>query len=400
MTDFVTVSQTPDGLVTATLWLDSIYLLRLSSRATNVQASFTTETGLAPICTATGQMGPANKNCPDGMGLISLRCYSISCTGPLNGIDAAGGAAIFETSVTADFSICPPTQPNCSPQSAVSDTIRLRSPAITSGAARTSSSARTSASQTSTSNAPTTQTTTSKPTTATRTEQSISPTASTSNTPANSQSDSNNAGGGGSSVGMGVGIAVGVIVLAAIVFGVFRHRSRAERRKQRLARLSTISHTYPVAFTSAPRPPKKDGPSSAWNSAQPVGLTALEREAAETLARGGNAADPISHHQEQQSVVMSQVYAAGHSQQQQQPQQQQPQQQQPQQQQPQQQQLQQQQVYAQYVVPQQMQPLQPQQPQQAYVYPPTANTAQYPGYYDANGQYHFFNNQGPAPSHS
>ncbi|KAI8837487.1 hypothetical protein BJ741DRAFT_603615, partial [Chytriomyces cf. hyalinus JEL632] len=385
MTDFVTVSQTPDGLVTATLWLDSIYLLRLSSRATNVQASFTTEAGLAPICTATGQMGPANKNCPDGMGLISLRCYSIACTGPLNGADAAaGGAAIFETSVTADFSICPPTQPNCNTLSAVSDTIRLRSPAITSGAARTSSSVRTSASQTSTNTAPTAQTTTSKPTTATRNtaNQSTSPTASTSNTPANPQSDANsNSAGGNNSVGMGVGIAVGVVVLAAIIFGVFRHRSRTERRKQRLARLSTISHTYPVAFTSAPRPPKKDGPSSAWNHAQPVGLTALEREAAaETLARGG--VDPISH--QEQSVVMSQVYAAGHGQQQ------------PLTQQPQQQQQQQQQVYAQYVVPQQMQP---QQPQQAYVYPPTANTAQYPGYYDANGQYHFFNNQGPTPSH-
>ncbi|KAJ3234058.1 hypothetical protein HDU81_001756 [Chytriomyces hyalinus] len=388
MTDFVTVSQTPDGLVTATLWLDSLYLLRFPSRATNVQASFSTDTGLAPICTATGQIGPANKNCPDGMGLIPLKCYSIACTGPLNGADAAaGGAASFETMVTAAYSICPPTQPNCGTSSALSDLVRLRSPAITSGPARTSSSVRTSASQPSSSS--TAQTTTSKPTTTARNtaDQSMTTTTMT-NTPSNTQSDGNSGSAGGSSVGMGVGIAAGVVVLGAILFGVFRHRSRTERRKQRLARLSTISHSYPVAFTSAPRPPKKDAPSSAWNNAQPVGLTALEREAAETLARDGNAADPALH--QEQSVVMSQVYAAGHPQQQHQ---------QLQQQLPQLPQQQQQQVYApQYVVPQQMQPQQ--LPQQAYVYPPGANTAQYPGYYDANGQYHFFNNQGPAPSHT
>ncbi|KAJ3231906.1 hypothetical protein HDU78_007450 [Chytriomyces hyalinus] len=381
MTDFVTVTQTPDGLVTATLWLDGLFLLGLSSRATNVQAVFKPVEG-GSLCTATGTMGPANKACPSGMGLFSLQCYSISCTGAFSGI-SVGSDGSFETVVTADYSICQPAQPNCGMRSAESRTVKLQIPVVPSDSpiptlipstqATTSTAASTTTSaQSSAVSAATAVTTSSMPVALTRSTSSqstttLAPTTTPSNTQSESSSNST-----GNSIAVGVGIAFGIAVLAGIAFAIVRGRNG--RRNKRLARLSAFSLTYPAtasAAASTPRVPAKDvAAPGAWTApGKPVVVphTALDREAAENLARDVNAADAASM---QQPGVMTQVYAAGHAQ------------------------NQQQQVFPQYVTPQQ-------QVQGTYVYPPASTaSSQYPGYYDANGQYHFFNNQGQAPSHT
>ncbi|KAJ3253924.1 hypothetical protein HDU77_004314 [Chytriomyces hyalinus] len=357
MTDFVTVTQTPDGLVTATLWLDGLFLLGLSSRATNVQAVFKPVEG-GSLCTATGTMGPANKACPSGMGLFSLQCYSISCTGAFSGI-SVGSDGSFETVVTADYSICQPAQPNCGMRSAESRTVKLQIPVVSSDSPIPTL-------------IPSTQATTSAAASTTTSAQSsasittLAPTTTPSNTQSESSSNST-----GNSIAVGVGIAFGIAVLAGIAFAIVRARNG--RRNKRLARLSAFSLTYPAtasAAASSPRVPAKDiSAPGAWTApGKPVVVahTALDREAAENLARDVNAADAASM---QQPGVMTQVYAAGHAQNQQQ-------------------------VFPQYVTPQQ-------QVQGTYVYPPASTaSSQYPGYYDANGQYHFFNNQGQAPSHT
>ncbi|KAJ3398693.1 hypothetical protein HDU80_008674 [Chytriomyces hyalinus] len=381
MTDFVTVTQTPDGLVTATLWLDGLFLLGLSSRATNVQAVFKPVEG-GSLCTATGTMGPANKACPSGMGLFSLQCYSISCTGAFSGISVGSGGS-FETVVTADYSICQPAQPNCGMRSAESRTVKLQIPVVPSDSpiptlissmqATTSTAASTATSaQSSAVSAATAVTTSSMPVTLTRsTSQSTTTLAPTTTTPSNTQSESSS-NSTGNSIAVGVGIAFGIALLAGIAFAIVRARNG--RRNKRLARLSAFSLTYPVTAASTaastPRVPAKDvAAPGAWTAApgKPVvAHTALDREAAENLARDVNAADASAM---QQPGVMTQIYAAGHAQNQQQ-------------------------VFPQYVTPQQ-------QVQGTYVYPPASTaSSQYPGYYDANGQYHFFNNQGQAPSHT
>ncbi|KAJ3238287.1 hypothetical protein HDU81_008111 [Chytriomyces hyalinus] len=166
----------------------------------------------------------------------------------------------------------------------------------------------------------------------------------------------------GTSIAVGVGIAFGIAALGAIAFAVVRARNG--RRNKRLERLSAFSLTYPVTASTPPSTPRvsvKDVAPGAWTSGKPT--AALDREAAEKLARDVNAADISLVHQ---PSVMTQVYSTGHAQ-----------------------------NYPQYVAPQQH------QVQGTFAYPPTTNaSSQYPGYYDANGQYHFFNNQGQAPSHT
>ncbi|KAI8613273.1 hypothetical protein BC830DRAFT_1170383 [Chytriomyces sp. MP71] len=403
MATFVKVSQAADGRITNTLSLDSKYLASFTS-GSPVLASFVVNN--LPLCTATGSLPVRlNDNCPFGMLTFNSRCFSISCTGPVpvgltSGLYEVGASFSVGRSTGTTSSL--PTLLMASSAAASSSTA---STAVLSSAV--SSSVKASSISSILPSSPPTSTTAETTDRITASNGVQNSTVLSSATGSAQQSD--NGSSGPSPVAIGVGASIGAIVLAGIatiVYCNYTGRVRRDRRKQTTDVLAAeVYHppqrSLPPKEFATPSPPKGNKPATAWNSAQPIGLTVLERKEEAPLpevprSRSLNESSPPNiapipeaggtPMQQSQAVYVPPIgYPTGIPQQHHMTAEQ----------------------YAMYAAPFQHQQQQRhqmstdqyaayisqyQQHQSAYAYPTAAaGQQQYPGYYDERGQYRYYN---------
>ncbi|KAJ3077324.1 hypothetical protein HDU98_004286 [Podochytrium sp. JEL0797] len=342
MSTFVSVSQLPSGAVAATLYLDSLYLLGIPSKANTISLEFDYSAGV--LCKTTLPVGSRPAPSVSVKDTIQAQFSFCPANDPTCGMNA-DSATSNEVSLIAAGSSGKPGSPGVGPGGAVVPNLPSATkavPAATSAAAAAAASAFV---------APV------PPMVITSMDSSPNP-ASNSNTGASPGSS-----GGPSMAVIGGGVAALLAVLAVGFFVYRRHSSKAKRLAAQ-QRLSTVFGNGPVAFSSTkdtlPVVPVLADPQVL---SSPAGL----RNGSQ-LASTNSAAS--------YSTVPAELGVASLQQQQfEQPQYIQPQQ---------------------YMVPppqQQFvqQPVAQFAPPQNHVYPPqNQQPVVYPGFYDQQGNYHYY----------
>ncbi|KAJ3296909.1 hypothetical protein HDU79_005269 [Rhizoclosmatium sp. JEL0117] len=327
-TSLVQVKQGAAGVVTATLYLTSGYLSGVSSRDDTIVVEFDYSDTATMLCQTTGSLDKSP--CP--LSMLSLRsCASVSCTGPAPAVDGSS-----TESMAASISICPSTNLSCGQNQDLitSDLFTFAgsggggSPG---GANTPDLPAKTRTTTTVGAGKATTTTTGGNGVVTTTTKAGISTATidatATVSTTASTPADNSS---GSNTTLIGVGVGVGVAIIMAIGILCFFRRSVSKERMNR----ADFGPEGSKPMTAAPLPKNP-----AFNSSAPVKLDELER--AERAAKDAPSARmPLFVPQQPVQQQQQPVYVA------------------------------------QYVpVPVVVAPQQP---------------TQYPGYYDEQGQYHYF----------
>ncbi|KAJ3286381.1 hypothetical protein HDU79_006539 [Rhizoclosmatium sp. JEL0117] len=374
MSSTVKVTQATSGTITATVYIDQASLITLGPNDNTLIASFEYSAGV--LCKTTTSISQTVA-CPAPV-LAGKTCISASCTGPAPSV-------LVSDVVVAQTSICPSTELFCGMNAgiAVSDLVKLSgtgnvgggggvapggaiAPVLPSGFVRsTTAAALPGGGGANTPDVPNTDGngnvgSSSGSTTAgvplpggggANTPGIAAKTTAGSVIPSQSQGSSDGNSSGPSAALIGIGIAVALAIIGAIGFIVMRRRSI---EKKKAARESLAADYYngsvPHNFEENAKPVSKN---SAFNSAAPVALKALEKKEAskpETVQRSPQYVAPPR--QGQTAVATS---AIGQK--------------------------------VQYVAPQYA-------AAQNTSYPPTSAAPQqpvtYPGFYDNQGQYHYY----------
>ncbi|KAJ3296910.1 hypothetical protein HDU79_005270 [Rhizoclosmatium sp. JEL0117] len=290
-TSLIQIEQSKSGRVTATLYLNSLYLFTVGSKDDTISVDFTYSDTNTLLCSTTGS-ATRFKSCPSEMSsLISKSCVSVSCSG-----SGPIGSGPSMQSVTADLTICPSNNLSCGRHSdtLVSDAVSL----IGSGTV----SITTTRLLPITSKIVPTTTEDVEPTTTTS-EVDESPTATVTST-AIPQS------GVGSSTNpalIAICVAVGIIILIAIGLIVYCRRSIW---KERMNRAETENETFKVSeLANAPTPPPKTN--VAFNNAAPVPLGVLERPRDVSDSPSPQFREPPVLSQQGNYIPQAQVHPAG-----------------------------------------------------------------------------------------
>ncbi|KAI9348143.1 hypothetical protein BDR26DRAFT_854045 [Obelidium mucronatum] len=106
MSTYVAVTQAPNGAVTSTLYLDTIYMNKFPSSANTLSLEVNYLAGF--LCTTSIRVQPATAACPAAIG-TSKRCISASCVSASDAIKKTGN-----TQILAKWSVCPASDVNCS----------------------------------------------------------------------------------------------------------------------------------------------------------------------------------------------------------------------------------------------------------------------------------------------
>ncbi|KAI9348142.1 hypothetical protein BDR26DRAFT_854044 [Obelidium mucronatum] len=392
---FVSVVQAASGAVTATLYLDSLYVLTVPFGSNTVAVEFDYPLGV--LCKATASLQAPMAPCPPAMRSVGF-CVAAAC-------QAAAPSRTDRYEVMAQFSVCPAARPNCRDfDSAVSAETLLLAGGAAPGGANVPS-------------IPTTSTTVRGRATATTTSALASTTGSgqVALNPSGSNDSASASATSSTPIIVGVTVAVALAALGAVGFILVRRRAQSRMDDSLNTRFDQFNQPAapPLDFEN-PLPPipvipaspqeqtSPTGPvvNSAFNSGKPLPLGALERKATansevtsvveprlvpEDEVAGTQAHVsavptylPQGQQQQQQMTHVAPPFTRTRGYPQQYGQQVQPQY------------SQNSVMYAQY------------HPATAYAYPPTQpgfqnGQTQYPGYYDSYGNYHFFSQQPQPP---
>ncbi|ORY33265.1 hypothetical protein BCR33DRAFT_723239 [Rhizoclosmatium globosum] len=290
-TSLIQIEQSKSGRVTATLYLNSLYLFTVGSKDDTISVGFTYSDTNTLLCSTTGS-ATRFKSCPSEMSsLISKSCVSVSCSG-----SAPIESGQSMQSVTADLTICPSNNLSCGRHSdtLVSDSVSLMGsgtvPITTTRLLPITSKI-----------VPTT-TEYVEPTTTTS-EVDESPTATVTST-AIPQS------GAGSSTNpavIAICVAAGIIILIAIGLIVYCRRSIW---RERMNRAGTDNDTFKVSeLANALTPPPKTN--AAFNNAAPVPLGVLENPSMFRQSIATASRTPCSSFTTRNYIPQAQVHPAG-----------------------------------------------------------------------------------------
>ncbi|KAJ3018219.1 UNVERIFIED_CONTAM: hypothetical protein HDU68_011274 [Siphonaria sp. JEL0065] len=226
---YVSITQASTGAVTATLWLDNVYLSTVPAGNT-INVEFGSAAGT--LCAAMSPITAPTSACPPAMLGAAGGCFAVACQGAAPPIS---GSYIFR----ASFSVCPAVNQNCGVLDSAASSIVI----LTSGS---ESSTLTTQSATSA-----TTTTTTAITIATITSRASSVTATATTASATMTSASQGSGDFTGPAVIGVSVIVGLAALGIVGLVLVRHRSRSRMDESISNRLTQFDST------DLPKPPVK-----------------------------------------------------------------------------------------------------------------------------------------------